>query len=178
MVGQVIELLLRLLDGAEIGEDRYIMRQHAQFVAYRADALPLGKNLPALAPVPDLPAPQALLQQLIPDDRIKAAVMPARLEHLRRLAEHLGRAVAGDPLEGRIDVHDAVLGVADQHAFEGLLEHHGRLAQAVFLLAANTQLVVQAIELQAQYAVQQQAAEGDEDQALEGFPLRQALALA
>jgi hypothetical protein len=45
------------------------------------------------------------------------------------LAEGFDFAVAGDFAEGAVDRADALLGVGDQHAFGGVLEHGGGLLQ-------------------------------------------------
>ena len=170
VVGQVVQLLLGLLHGADVGEDRHIVGQFVELVANGMDPLPLRKDLAVLAAVPDLAAPAAMGLQFAPDDVVEAAVVTAGLEQAGRVAQHFGLGVAGDALEGPVHVNDAVLRVGDHHPFEGVVEHGGRLPQAVFMLAAHLQLVIESTALQAQEQVEQQGADDHEDQTLVGLP--------
>lgn len=61
MVGQKIELLLRLLHGGDIGKDRHIIGQALLIVVHRADGRLGGEDLAALAPIPKLTLPHAVV---------------------------------------------------------------------------------------------------------------------
>ncbi len=92
-----------------------------------------GVDLAALATVPDLSAPDVLLAQGQPQALVERLVLAAGAEDRRGLAEHVLGTVAGDALEGRVDVHDHRLGIGDQNALAGAVEYRRGLAQVVFL---------------------------------------------
>lgn len=63
VVGQVGQFLLRMLDCADVTEYRHVMAQFTIVVANGANGLPLRVDFAAFAPVPDFPAPLALIGQ-------------------------------------------------------------------------------------------------------------------
>ncbi|MCY1290059.1 hypothetical protein D9M68_474000 [compost metagenome] len=132
MVGLVVEARLGVLEDGDVGEHADEVGDLAGVVAHGADGQPLRVGFAAFAAVPDLTLPVALVRQLVPHGDEEGAVMLAGGEQARGLAEGFGLAVAGDLGEGAVDCGDALLGVGDQHAFGGVLEHGGGLLQ--FLL--------------------------------------------
>ena len=135
MVGQVVQFALGALEGADVGEHRNEVADLALFVADGADVLPLRVHLAILAAVPHLAAPGATVLQSLPHAVIEGGVMPAGFQQAGLQADDFLLAVAGDAAEGRVAVHDALLGIGDQHPFLGGVEYRGGLAQAVFIIA-------------------------------------------
>ncbi len=109
------------------------MGQLALVVAHHADVQPLRVDLAALAPVPDFSDINDSLGHTQPQALVERLVLAAGAEDRRGLAEHVFGAVAGDALEGRVDVHDHRLGIGDQNALAGAVEYRRGLAQVVFL---------------------------------------------
>ena len=142
VVGQVRQLVLGILDRADVGEYRHIVGELALLVADRADGLPLRIDFPALASVPDFPAPLAALAQRAEHRLVEVHRMMAGLEHARLAPQHFLALVAGDLHEGAVDVDDLALGVAHQYPFAGTVEHRRGLAQALTVLLLVAQPAV------------------------------------
>ena len=76
VMAQEVDLRLRFLDQAEVGEDRDVLDGLAGFVAHGAQGEPLGIDIAVLAPVPDLAAPFAVRLQRAPHLAVEDDVVP------------------------------------------------------------------------------------------------------
>ncbi len=167
---ELVKFLARALEGRQIGENRHVVAELSLVVVDAAQILPLRVHLAVLAPVPDLSAPDAIFLQRLPHLPVEGGVMLAGGEELRRLAEHFLGAVTGDPRERRVDVHDVLLRVGDQHAFLGAVENRGGLLQAGFLQMLGALLLIEATDVPATEHEQQGAGERHEQGALAHLP--------
>ncbi|MCY1308757.1 hypothetical protein D9M70_587920 [compost metagenome] len=95
-VDEELQLLLRALHVAEIGEQGDVMGQLPLLVVHRANVLPLRVHVAALAPVPDFAVPGTFALQRMPHGLVERGFLAPGLEHRWIAAEHLFRAVAGD----------------------------------------------------------------------------------
>ena len=136
VVGVELQLQLVLFEGGDVGEQREVLAHHALFVAHGADGLHLGVVLAVLAAVPQLALPVALVLQLLPHRHVEAALLAARFQEARVVAQGFLAAVAGDAAEGLVDVDDAAVFRGDHDAFAGVREHAGGQVQALFGLLA------------------------------------------
>ena len=110
------------------------MGQLAAVVAHHVQLQPLRVGLAVLARLQQLALPAAGALQLIADQQVLATRLGVAGKARGDLADHLFRAVPGDAAEGLVDRQQAVVGVEDDDALAGRLEHGG--GQALFLLAA------------------------------------------
>ncbi len=154
-MGQVGQFLLGMADGTDIAEHGHVMGQFTAVVTDGADRLPLWIDFAALAPVPDLAAPFALLGQRGEDLLIERCAVAAGLELARALAEHFVLLIAGDTHERAVDVHDQALTVGHQYAFKRAVKYCRGHAQALAILTAQARTDADEVE---------QAGAGNEDQ--------------
>src|SRR3546814_302737 len=132
-MSELVELFARALERREIGEHRHVMAELALVVMDAAQVLPLRVHLAILASVPDLAAPLAMLFQRQPHLVVEGCVVLAGREESRGLSKDFLGAVSGDAAERRIDVHDVLAWISDQHAFLSAVEDCGGLLQAGLL---------------------------------------------
>src|SRR5690606_39544513 len=84
---------------------------------------PAQEFLAILAPLPHLAGPAAMLPQFRAPGREEARVVPAAVEHVGRLADHLGLLVAGHPGKRRVHRHDAERGIEHGHRLGHAAQH-------------------------------------------------------
>ena len=75
MVREVVELVLRALERADVGEHRDVMTDTPLFVVDRPDALPLRIDFAILAPIPHLSAPGSLALQGLPQRSVEGGIV-------------------------------------------------------------------------------------------------------
>jgi len=106
VMGQIGELLLAVLDVADVGEHAGVMSGLPRFIEDPAQAHPLRIDLAVAAAIPDLAAPMPGLLQALPHLLEEGARVSSRLQETRIPAQDLRLGIAGDRGEGRIDRHD------------------------------------------------------------------------
>ncbi len=131
VVGQVRQLVLGILDCADIRKHRDVMADLVVVVANDTNRLPLRVDLAAFTPVPDLAAPLAQAVQGGKHVTIEIRPMTTGLEQIGSLAQHFVPSVTGNCNEGTVNVHDQAVAVRHQHSFAGAIEDGGGLAQAL-----------------------------------------------
>ena len=146
------------------------MAELTLIVVDAAQILPLWIDVAVLAPIPDLAAPGPVLAQCMPHLLIEGRIVLAGGEQFRRLAEHFLRAVAGDAAECRVDVHDVLMRIGDQHAFLGAVEDRSGLLQTGLLQMLGALLLIEATEVLSTKQKDQAAGERHEQRALAHVP--------
>ena len=121
-VTQVGDLRGGALGGAQVAEDRHVLRRPALGVEDAVDLQPRREDLAVLAPVPDLPTPGTGGLQLVPEVAEEGGVVPPGIEQGRIAPQDLRRGVAGKGGEGGVDRQDAVVGIGDEDALAGVVE--------------------------------------------------------
>src|SRR5690606_31439812 len=118
----------------QVGEKADDMADPATAVAHHVELQPLRVELAVLARLGQLAAPAAMHLQLLTDQLILAAGVAAADQGCHTAPEDLLLAVAGDLAEGLVDRQQHVVGVEDDDALAGRLEHRG--GQALLLVQA------------------------------------------
>ena len=83
VVGLVVEAVLGVLEGGDVGEDAYEVGDLVVAVAYGTDGQPLGIGFAVLAAVPDFALPVAVGGELVPHGGVEGAVVLAGGEQAR-----------------------------------------------------------------------------------------------
>ncbi|MOA07370.1 hypothetical protein D3C78_1270590 [compost metagenome] len=156
------------------------MRHVARVVVHGAERHALGKDFAALAPVPDLALPVAGAAHALPHRLVERPVMPTRLEHARRLAQHFRFGVAQQTRESRIHRKNPAVGIGHHHPFDGVVHHRRGQAPVLLFLALPCFAALccglalrPCVPHAQQYPCAQQAIEQHQHIALGVFPLQQ-----
>ena len=123
VVRHVLELRFGVLGGGDVGENAQVVRNLALLVPNRRDVEPLGIDFPRFAPVPDLALPHSLVVHGLPHAVVEGRRLASGAQDRRLLPDHLGRGVAGDAGEGRVDHLDGGVGAGDDDPLGSVLEH-------------------------------------------------------
>ena len=137
VVGQVVELFLRLLDLGDVARHAHVMGGQRMRVAHRADGQPFQVDLAILAPAPQFAAPETGGDQFIPHGLVKRLVVAFGARQRRVLADRFGLGITGDLREGGIDGDDHALDIDHHHGVGDMFEHGGRQAQLFLGLLAR-----------------------------------------
>ena len=130
-VRDAIELGFMRLQPAHVGEDADVVEEPPPVVLDGDDGQRLDVHLARLSPVPQLALPGARRRDREPHFLVEFAALTPRTEEAGVSAEHLLPRVAGEPDEGRVDVDDVVVGVADQNALLARGKHARRQADPI-----------------------------------------------
>ncbi len=136
VVGQVVELVLRLLHLRDVAEHADVVRDLVIVVAHARHGEPFQVALAVLAGLPALAAPEAGFQQVAPHLPVERIVVAAGARQARLLAERFHLGEARDLGEGGIGGKDAAVHVEHHDAVGDMLEHRGRQAQLFLGLLA------------------------------------------
>ena len=123
-----LELALMLLLRRDVGEKPDEVPDLAARIAHRADGEQFGEQFAALAPVPHLAIPVALLQQALPHRGMELRSVAVGFEQAGLVPEHFVPGVAGDARERLVDLDDAAAHVGHDDAFARMREHRRREA--------------------------------------------------
>ncbi len=133
-MSEILEVRRRVLHATDVGAYPHVVLRLAVFVAHRADADPLRRDLAALASIPDLATPVAKVLHVLPDAVVERSVVTARAQHAQMLTDQLGVVVLHDRAKGGIHGNHATGEVGDEEPFLHALEH--RMRQPCALLGA------------------------------------------
>jgi hypothetical protein len=129
---RLVVLLLQLQLARHVALDAHVVDDRPALVAHRADGGVFGVQAAVFLAVDQPSLPHLAGGDGRPQGLVKGEVLLAALEDAWVLADGLGLAVAGDALEGGIDVLDGAGGVGGDDALGGLVDG-GRQARASLL---------------------------------------------
>ena len=131
-MGDMLQLLLMLLDGGDIGKQRDKMICLSLGIVDGADRQQLGIDFAVFTLVPYLSLPVFELCQVFPHGRVEGGGLYPGTLKTGVESQHFFLAETGDLIEGLIDIEDRPLGVGDHDAFISTAENAGGKLQLLF----------------------------------------------